>query len=496
MPGASVPTGVSIGARRDGHLVARPLLAVEREAEAGREHVDRLLEAGAEDAEHRALRGHLGRLPEEHDVAHDVLGAVGADVGELLGAHVAHAARERRDHEREALGDAARVDARAVQRDAGRAARGLELRRAGARAREEPAERRDHVLARREEAPHLLGVREERRVDDAVGVEREERLDVARRARRRVGRARRARPTSRPALSGAVHEDADELELGVGEDPLDRRAADVAGRPLDHAVHGESPTPAGGAAILGEAARPGKRYSQAPGGPMSSACEPVRADGARETPPPASCWRWRWRWRSRRAGARGGGRDGRAAGTRRCRTAPYRKTIRAVRATARRAERAAREHDDLEERESVPARRSPRPEAAIRRLPRRSPRSRGARAPAGSDAPEGRLGAGRHPGPLKLRRLPGDAPPAGRAPPRAPLRRRRRPHVRRAGAPRRRPRLQACAARRVPARAGQVARARAPRDRGTTRRAGRSGLGAVRAEAERAHVDFAAESCP
>ena len=59
-------------------------------------------------------------------VAHDDLGRVVADVGELLGAHVADVAAQRRQHEREALGDAAGVDAGAVQRDAAAAARGLE----------------------------------------------------------------------------------------------------------------------------------------------------------------------------------------------------------------------------------------------------------------------------------------------------------------------------------------------------------------------------------
>ncbi len=68
--------------------------------------------------DHRALRRGLRVLAEQHDLAHDHVGRVVADVGELLGAHVADVAAQRRQHQREPLGDAARVDAGAVQRDA------------------------------------------------------------------------------------------------------------------------------------------------------------------------------------------------------------------------------------------------------------------------------------------------------------------------------------------------------------------------------------------
>ena len=88
VPDASTPTGVAIGAVADRHLVEGALLPVEAN-EPGREHVDRLLEASAEDAEHRAPGRELGRLAEEHHLADHRLGSVAADVGELLGAHVA-----------------------------------------------------------------------------------------------------------------------------------------------------------------------------------------------------------------------------------------------------------------------------------------------------------------------------------------------------------------------------------------------------------------------
>ena len=120
----------------------------------------------------------LGRLAEQHPVADDVGCAVGADVGELLGPDVGDRPRQRRDHEREPLGDAAGVDAGAVQGDAGLAANASN-RAALVGGRVEPAERRDHVLARLEDGGHHAGVGHERAVDDAVGVEGEQRVDVA-----------------------------------------------------------------------------------------------------------------------------------------------------------------------------------------------------------------------------------------------------------------------------------------------------------------------------
>ena len=105
---------------RDGDLVPRGLLGIERDAQLGGHHVDRLEEAAREELHHRTLRRLLGRLAEQHDVADDVGRRVGADVGELLGAHVRDASRQRRDHQREALGDAAGVDAGAVERGAAR----------------------------------------------------------------------------------------------------------------------------------------------------------------------------------------------------------------------------------------------------------------------------------------------------------------------------------------------------------------------------------------
>ena len=123
--------------RRGGHrhLVRRAQLRVDVEAQLVGDHEHRLAKAGAERVGHDAGARLLGRLAEQHPVAHDVGRAVGADVGELLGAHVGDRARERRDHERESLGDAAGVDAGAVQGDPGllgdRVERGRAPRRGG-----------------------------------------------------------------------------------------------------------------------------------------------------------------------------------------------------------------------------------------------------------------------------------------------------------------------------------------------------------------------------
>src|SRR4029453_7476341 len=92
---------------------------------------------------------------------------------------VPYAPRERREHQREALRDAAGVDAGAVQGDAALAAGALDLRRARARAGEEPAEWRHHVLAGLEDADQLRPIRQERCVEHAVRLEREQRVRVA-----------------------------------------------------------------------------------------------------------------------------------------------------------------------------------------------------------------------------------------------------------------------------------------------------------------------------
>ena len=121
VPASITPTGVSSRHGRDRHLVRRALLGVERPAELGRDHVDRLHEAVAEDRRASgSCAASSGGLPNSMTSRTTMLGRVVADVGELLGAHVADVAAQRRQHQREPLGDAAGVDAGAVQRDVAR----------------------------------------------------------------------------------------------------------------------------------------------------------------------------------------------------------------------------------------------------------------------------------------------------------------------------------------------------------------------------------------
>ncbi len=136
------------------------------------------------------------------------------------------------------------VDAGAVQRHAGGAADGVEPG-ALVGGRVEPAQRRHHVLARLQEPGHDVDVGEDRAVDDAVGVERQERLDVA------GGGDPDRSPSDERAdvdavLVGRVHPAARDLEIRVVQDPLDGGPADVAGRPLHDAIgHGSPPGGAG-----------------------------------------------------------------------------------------------------------------------------------------------------------------------------------------------------------------------------------------------------------
>ena len=90
----------------------------------------------------------------------------------------------------------------------------------------------DHVDAGLEDPHHLVDVRPLRVVDDAVGPQREQRVDVVGGGRRPTGSMPQSSPTSRPDLVGAPGEAPDQLEAGVGGDGDHRPATDVAGRPL------------------------------------------------------------------------------------------------------------------------------------------------------------------------------------------------------------------------------------------------------------------------
>ncbi len=126
VPASITPTGVSSGLVATAISCDARLSRSSAKPELGRDHVDRLHEAVAEHLEHRARLRRLRVLAEEHDLAHDHLGRVVADVGELLGAYVADVAAQRRQREREPFGDPAGIDAGAVQRHAGLPARRFE----------------------------------------------------------------------------------------------------------------------------------------------------------------------------------------------------------------------------------------------------------------------------------------------------------------------------------------------------------------------------------
>ena len=132
--------------------------------------------------------------------------------------------------------------------DLAREARGLDRGDAGRVGRIDPADGRDDVLARLEQPDHVARARHHRRVDDAVGVERADLVEAVRRLD--ADRADVADLADVPAdLVGAVHPTPDELELGVGEDALDRlpcRATRLPterrGRSCDDSVRMTAPT--------------------------------------------------------------------------------------------------------------------------------------------------------------------------------------------------------------------------------------------------------------
>jgi hypothetical protein len=90
----------------------------------------------------------------------------------------------------------------------------------------EPAERSDHVLARLQDADDLRRVGEQRAVEDAVRIERQHAGLVA--AREDADRAQAAQLADvAPDLVWRTDPGAGQLEVRVGDDPPDGRAADV-----------------------------------------------------------------------------------------------------------------------------------------------------------------------------------------------------------------------------------------------------------------------------
>ena len=96
--------------------------------------------------------------------------------------------------------------------------------------RVEPAERGDDVLARLEDGGHHRRVREDRAVEDAVGVGGQQRVDVARGGDAELLAAEQHAEVD-PLLGRAVDPGARQLEVGVRQDPS------MAARPTPPVAH-------------------------------------------------------------------------------------------------------------------------------------------------------------------------------------------------------------------------------------------------------------------
>ena len=162
-----------------------------------------------------------GSLPNSMTSRTTMLGRVVADVGELLGAHVADVAAQRRQHQREPLGDAAGIDAGAVQRRrCPRGTRPASAATPGVSRGIDPADRRHDVLARLEQPDDVARARR-------APASRRRRRRRARRSRRgcsspsrRSGRCSQISPTSRPTLSSLCTQHPTSSSSGWASTPL------------------------------------------------------------------------------------------------------------------------------------------------------------------------------------------------------------------------------------------------------------------------------------
>ena len=100
---------------------------------------------------------------------------------------------------------------------------------------EHEAGRGHEVLARLEDAAHLVEIGVQRRVVHAVGVQREDLVDIVR-GDHTVRLDARELTGVAPDLVGRGHVAPDQLELRVAGERLDRDLPDRAGGPLDHAI--------------------------------------------------------------------------------------------------------------------------------------------------------------------------------------------------------------------------------------------------------------------
>ena len=201
--------------RRGGHrdLLAGPDDGFGGESESVDDQPDRLEEAAVEQFLHRPANGALGCAAETHHMAEHVRCAVGPQVGEFLGADVGDPGGHHRQQQRKQFGGRTRPDTGAVQGCVALPRRRLQWGRLGL-AGIEPAERTDHILARSQQRAHLVGIGQQRGVDDGVGIHREDLVDTV-----GGGHPELADTDDLPNvfahLGFRVHPAADQLELGM-----------------------------------------------------------------------------------------------------------------------------------------------------------------------------------------------------------------------------------------------------------------------------------------
>src|SRR5262249_1097483 len=189
-------------------------------------------------------RGVVERLPEAHRLEEDLGLIIGGVVDDLEDADLFPPLAEPGEHERQEVVREPRIDTRGEEGGAALAA-GVgqpvaDLGKEGTRVNERDDRARDHVLSRGEDPADVLerlkGAEiRRRRVADAVGVEREQRIGVGGGAdadRRET--AERARILSR--LGGAVHPEADQLKLGMTDDAAEGEVSHVPRAPLDDPI--------------------------------------------------------------------------------------------------------------------------------------------------------------------------------------------------------------------------------------------------------------------
>jgi hypothetical protein len=223
--------------------VAGRLDRVERE----RQCVGQQLEGRAERRSQMggaSLVSRSGRLAEPHQIEEQLRRVPRREIGELVDGHAVEAPLQRRQDQRQRLGDEAGATARAVDRRPTFGARRLN---AGARLGidalrpVELAARGHHVGARCQQPAHVVDIQRAGHVEDAVGALGDDGVDV-------VGRdhAYRTRPTQLACvlagLVGRVHPDADQFQTRVVDHRTQRPGTDVARGPLDDSVllHGRS----------------------------------------------------------------------------------------------------------------------------------------------------------------------------------------------------------------------------------------------------------------